>query len=108
MHKLGGNQNLGLIGPKWKSQWRVEELAKAKSAAELGHPDLGGLSKRKRVALGSRSIRANNSPNFGRKRRVQGRVWENLSFVADARVGVGVAAANINVDEVLNAGMLKK
>ncbi|KAJ7750820.1 hypothetical protein B0H16DRAFT_1460531 [Mycena metata] len=44
--KWGGSQDLGDIGPKWKSQWKVEELAKGKSAAELGHPDLGGLSKR--------------------------------------------------------------
>ncbi|KAJ7742241.1 hypothetical protein B0H16DRAFT_1693805 [Mycena metata] len=46
MQKWGGSQNLGVIGRKWKSQWKVEELAKGKSAAELGHPDLGGLSKR--------------------------------------------------------------
>ncbi|KAJ7764771.1 hypothetical protein B0H16DRAFT_1454597 [Mycena metata] len=44
--KWGGSQNMGVIGSKWKSQWRVEELAKGKSAAELGHPDLGGLLKR--------------------------------------------------------------
>ncbi|KAJ7716081.1 hypothetical protein B0H16DRAFT_1476979 [Mycena metata] len=33
--EMGGSHNLGVIGPKWKSHWRVEELVKGKLAAEL-------------------------------------------------------------------------
>ncbi|KAJ7732194.1 hypothetical protein B0H16DRAFT_1696512 [Mycena metata] len=51
----GGSQILGVIGPKWKSQWKVEELAEGKSAAEFGHPDLGGLSKRALRSYAKRS-----------------------------------------------------
>ncbi|KAJ7722374.1 hypothetical protein B0H16DRAFT_1473362 [Mycena metata] len=64
MQKWGGSQNLGLIGPKWKSQWKVEELAKGKSAAELGHPDLGGLSKRKTLGNSSGFPKKTVLPKF--------------------------------------------